>query len=80
MKVFLIQTQLNSNANGHFEVVADLNITTKKQAFEHWDKFACPFNIIELDLPSNIEDVNFPNYEKEIKDKYYKMKRYFHEK
>ncbi len=79
MKIFLVQTQLSGNTNGHFQIVANLSITTKKQAFEHWNKFADPFNIIELDIPSSIGNVDYPDYKKEIKDKYKEMKEHFHE-
>lgn len=77
MKVFLGQTSLSGNINGHFEILAHPDITTKKQAFEYWDKFFTPFNILELDLPSSASSTeDYVDFDS-IKFKYIDMKEMF---
>jgi hypothetical protein len=78
MKIFLGQTNLNGNLNGHFEILADPTITTKKQAFKYWDQFFAPFNIIELDIPSSIGNEDYADFDK-IKPLYDQMKEHFND-
>ena len=79
MKIFLVQTSLSGNVNGHFEVVSKPEITTAKQAFQYWDQFASPINIIEVEVKSNIGDVDYPDYEKDCRKTYENLKRYYND-